>query len=96
VPQLPVRGTVLAMSRVHHAPLALASDGTVLVNIAHFDGPHSTAALLALALKQPGPVFIGVVLSQEELEGALLRLSHGHAEAAAYVVGARQRRRRAR
>ena len=84
------------MSRVHYAPLALASDGSVLVNLAHFDGPHSTSALLALALKQPGAVFIGVVLTNDEVADVVARVSHGHAEAVAYVVGARQRKRRAR
>ena len=81
------------MSRVHDAPLALTSDGTVLVNVTHFDGPRSPAALLKRALAQKGKVFIGVVLSKEEVNDVLEQLRHGSAEAVAYVVGARQGRR---
>ena len=81
------------MSRVHDAPLALTSDGTVLVNLAHFDGPRSPAALLRRALAQKGQVFIGVQLTEQEVDDVLERLRHGSAEAVAYVVGARQGRR---
>jgi len=78
--------------RVHRAPLALCSDGTVLLNLAEFDGVRSPAALLERALAQEGAVFIGVQLSGAEVERVLTRLDDNYTEAAAYLAGGRQRK----
>ena len=78
--------------RVHRAPLALASNGTVLLNLAEFDGARSPAALLKRALAQEGAVFIGVRLSGAEVQRVLARLDDNYAEAAAYLAGGRQRK----
>lgn len=82
------------MSRVSDAPLAVTSDGTVLVNVAGYQGVLEPERLLEMALADEGEVFIGVVLDAGEVEQVLERLSHGTAEAAAYVLGARLRDRR--
>jgi hypothetical protein len=78
--------------RLHRAPFALASDGTVLVNMTEFDGPRSLAALLNKATEQKGRVFVGVQLTPAEIRWVLARLDEGCQEAAAYVAGGRQRR----
>jgi len=77
--------------RTHRAPLALASDGTVLVNLAEFDGPRSLEAFLEKAMVQKGAVFVGVQLTPAELRRVLSRVGDGCTEAAAYVAGARQK-----
>ena len=78
--------------RVHRAPLALYSDGSLLLNLAEFDGARSPAALLERALEQEGAVFIGVQLSSAEVQRVLARLDDSYAEAAAYLAGGRQRK----
>ena len=77
--------------RIHRAPLALASDGTVVLNLSEFDGPRSLEAFLDKALAQKGAVFIGVELTPAEVRRVLARLDDGSQEAAAYVAGGRQR-----
>jgi len=82
--------------RVHDAALAVTLDGTMLVNLAEFGGKKlSPEALLRAALEQPGALFIGVSLTVRETEETLQRIDNAGVEAAAYVIGARQRRRRA-
>ncbi len=49
----------------------------------------SPERLLELALDDGGDVFIGVPLHPAEVAEVLERLSHGTAEAVAYVLGAR-------
>ena len=78
--------------RVHRAPLAVASDGTVLVNVTEFEGVKAPEELLEIAVRERGRVFVGVELEPKEVESILGRLEHCTAEAAAVVVGARQRR----
>ena len=78
--------------RVHLAPLALASDGDVLLNVAMFDAPKDLAALLRLAETQSMKVFIGVALSASELDFIISELRHAYRDGAAWLVGGRQRR----
>jgi hypothetical protein len=81
------------MSRqIHRAPLALASDGTVLVNLAEFDGPRSLGAFLEKAMAQKGAVFVGVQMTPAEVRRVLSDVSDNYKEAAAYVAGRRQKR----
>ena len=79
--------------RLHGAPLALASDGTVLLNAARFDDVVSLDEVVALAQEQPGLVFIGVTLSPSEVR----RLRDGSSldDACAHAIGRRQRRMKA-
>ena len=77
--------------KVNDAPLAVASDGTVFVNATHYRGVKEPGELLELALKEEGEMFIGVALEPAEIDEVLERLSHGAAEAVAYVIGARMR-----
>lgn len=78
--------------RVHLAPLALTSDGEVLLNVAMFDAPKDLATLLRLAQTESVSVFIGVPLSGSELEFILSELRHAYRDGAAWLVGGRQRR----
>jgi hypothetical protein len=80
--------------RVHLAPLAIASDGTIFVNVAMFDTPKDLAALLETAQRERGALFIGVVLGPTEADAVRETLRHAHREAAAVVVGPREARRR--
>ena len=75
------------------APFALASDGTVLLNLAHFDGIETVenAASLMRGLVETGAtVFVGVVLTEPEIQRGLDKVGPGFNEAAAYTVGARR------
>ncbi len=55
------------MSRViARAPLAVTSDGDVLLNVAGFDEPERIEEIVRMALRQRGAVFIGVALSRAE------------------------------
>lgn len=83
------------MSRqVFAGPLAVASDGTVLINATEFIGRKSPARLLQAVLEERGQVFIGVTVSPAEARLMLDFLADGTVEAAGRVVGRRQRRRR--
>jgi hypothetical protein len=79
---------------IHDGPLAVTFDGTILVNAAQFTRKKDPKKLLRLALEEEGDVFIGVALNEVEQGLALMRLDNAAAEAAAKVVGERQRRRR--
>lgn len=81
--------------RLHRAPFALASDGTVLVNVAEFDGVNDLAAALRRAGTEGGAVFVGVPAKPDEMADAVRHLGHGFREAAhVVIVGPRQRRSR--
>ncbi len=75
--------------KVSDAPLAVASDGTVFVNVTHYRGVQAVEELVALAIEEKGEVFIGVGLDADEAKHVLRRLEDGAAEAVAYVLGAR-------
>jgi len=81
---------------IHASGLAVALDGTILVNATHFAAEQSPAALLRQALDEGGTIFIGVQLSPSETREALRWLDDRAAEAAGHIVGRRQRRRRAK
>jgi len=78
--------------RVHRAPLALTSDGTVLLNVAEFDGRRDLAELLRKARSTRGRVFIGVEVDGREVALIVEEAAGGAAEGVARVVGRRQRR----
>ncbi len=80
--------------RVHRAALAVTTDGTMLVNLAHFGGEKNAREVFRQALEEKGELFIGVVLSKRETDDTVARLDNASAEAAAIVVGKRRRRAR--
>jgi hypothetical protein len=79
---------------VHRAPLALASDGTVLLNVAEFDEPKNIEDLVRTALKQRGVVFIGITANSSEVRFIMERIHDAAHEAACLSAGRRQRRAR--
>lgn len=84
----------MARRKAHAAALALASDGTLLLNVAADAGDDDLEALLEQARKSGGSVFIGVPLSTAEARRVAKRLEHSSAESAALILAARSRRRR--
>jgi hypothetical protein len=81
-------------SRIHPSGLAVAADGAILVNIAHWETTQDPTALLERAIAEGGRLFIGVQLSPREAKEALRLLDDRAAEAAGVIAGRRQRRRR--
>lgn len=82
-------------TRIHAAGLAVALDGTILLNVAHVAAEQDPAALLERAIEGGGELFVGVQLSRAESRRAIALLEDRAAEAAGVIVGRRQRRRRA-
>lgn len=82
--------------RVHVAPVALASNGTVIVNLATFDIGRTPASLLRAALAEPGQLFVGVELSTREAKRLVDHVQFSVTEGAAFTVGRRQREARKR
>jgi hypothetical protein len=77
--------------RLHPAPLAVASGGAVLLNVARFDDVVSMEEVLALAREMPGAVFIGVALSADELRRLRDLLDDASLQAAFALIAIRQR-----
>jgi hypothetical protein len=96
--ELRIRGRVWNMSRtLHEAGLAITLDGTVLVSAAQFfRNSENPQELLRLALTEEGDLFIGIAKNAHETNGTLMRLDNAGVEAAAHVIGARQKRGTAR
>jgi hypothetical protein len=84
------------MSRsIHEGALAFTLDGTMLVSAAQFfHESKDPQELLRLALAEEGELFIGVALNENETGLTLMGLDNDAAEAAAKIIGERQRRRR--
>ena len=80
--------------RVHQGPFAVVSDGTLLLNVAHFARGMKHQELLRVALSQPGELFVGVRMTRAEAARVLNWSADIHAEAVAYIVGKRQRQSR--
>jgi hypothetical protein len=81
-------------SKVSIAPLALASDGRMLLNVAVRTGPLDPSKLVERAVAEGGQIFIGVVLAKKEVAFALEATDDSTAELSSWIRGARQRRRR--
>ncbi len=82
--------------RVHLAPLAVATDGSVLVNLALIEEAPTLRAVLKLARAQSGDVFVGVPLARADLDSVRRRLDDAGTEAAAALYAQRRRRGTAR
>jgi hypothetical protein len=82
------------MSRtIDRAPFALTSEGNLLLNLAMFDA-KKLEALFELAERERGAVFVGVVLGRAERRFLDERTGDAAHDAAAWIVGARLRRRK--
>ncbi len=79
------------MPRLLIMPLALASNGTVLVNVREFF-PDPMPSIIELLPHIAEPIFVGVPATETEVRRALRRLAHGHREAAGFLVGGRKSR----
>ena len=55
---------------IHPCPFAIAADGTTFVNEALFDEVDEPCEILERALTEPGQVFIGIVLDDQDLESS--------------------------
>ena len=86
--------TTSRREKICMAPLALASDGALLLNIALSDGPADPKMLVERASVDGGQLFIGIVLSPTETAFALKAIDDSTAEISGWLWGARQRRRR--
>ena len=76
--------------RVHTAQFAVASDGSVLLNVAEFDGEQTLELILERARRQKGPVFVGVRIVGWERAVLVQQMRDGGSETAARIVGSRQ------
>jgi hypothetical protein len=77
----------MASRRAHRAAIAVASDGSVLLNVAALLPP----ALQAQLGKRLGAVevFVGVALTQRDARQVIRRLDDSAAEASAHLLGGR-------
>jgi hypothetical protein len=71
--------------------MALASDGTVLINVGVSDGSADPKKIIERALAQGGRVFVGVTLHRNELPMVLKRLDDAIAEIVSWTLGGRHR-----
>jgi hypothetical protein len=75
------------------APMAIASDGTLLMNVAHATDVTDPRKLVDAAMVEGAPVFVGVTARPGEVATMLGRLNDAFAEVVALAFGARRRRR---
>jgi len=73
--------------RTHSAPLALALDGSVLLNANARLDPALVATVAKALSVAPGEVFIATRLSTQERAQTLTRIDDAAAEAAARIHG---------
>lgn len=76
------------------APFAVAADGIVYVNIAHFQGDVAVMKVIQQARRQGGMLFIGVAATRQEKKMLVCAIDHAGTDAVAKMVGARLRRTR--
>jgi hypothetical protein len=70
-------------------PFAVASDGTMYMNVARFEGLVAADILLHRAMMEPGSLFIGVALTPEEVQGLLQAVARATGEASTQICSAR-------
>jgi hypothetical protein len=75
--------------RIHQAPIAVASDGSVLVNAARMAIRNDITDIISEARKQAGKIFIGVTLDTHEAKTLLRDVDDFAAEIAARIGGRR-------
>jgi len=79
--------------RIHASGIAVASDGTLLANVAHWANTQDPHALLERAIMEGGELFVGVQVNAREAP-EIWRLFDDRAAEAAGVIGGRRHRRR--
>ncbi len=82
-----------AAVKVSMAPLAITSDGDLLLNVAMTDGPDDPRQLVERALAQGTPIFVGVVATAREVATAKAWMDDASAEVVGAIWGGRGRRR---
>jgi hypothetical protein len=80
-------------TKVSQAPLAVASDGTVLLNVAHAADVTDPRKLVDAVMAEGAPVFVGVTARPGEVATMLGGLDDPFVEVVALAFGARRRRR---
>ncbi len=80
-------GTGMPRKRTHCAPLALALDGSVLLNVSARLDPATLAQVAQLLAVKPADLFIGTSLPPAQRTRALARIDDAAAEAAARIQG---------
>jgi hypothetical protein len=84
-------GFMAPRRRAHHAAIAAASDGSVLINVV---GQLPEAVVHELSKRLgPGRLFIGMPLSEGDATNVVARLDGAAAEAAAHLLGGRAKKR---
>jgi len=76
---------------IDDVPFALGADGKVYVNVALFDEVETPGEIFERALDEPGAVFIGVELDEQDWDIVSPRIASACREASAFVVGRRQK-----
>ena len=74
------------------APFAVTSNGTLFVNVAKLTAATDFDSVVRAAQEEKRAVFIGVMLSPEEVQFVMARLDNAADEAVARLVGQRRRR----
>ncbi len=77
---------------VDETPLAVTSNGTVLLNAIELEGRDSLLKLVMRASAMERPVFVGVALTSEEVERVRDRAAPALEEGAAVVIASWLRR----
>ena len=75
--------------RIYDAPMAVASDGTILINVAHVEDERDVAKLVERAAAE-GHVFIGVGLTARECSRIKKPIDDALAEIVACTWGRRR------
>jgi thiamine pyrophosphate-dependent acetolactate synthase large subunit-like protein len=85
VPRVPVRKPHQGATKLSKAPMAIASDGTILVNATRLTCEDGIEEAIKAALATGRPVFIGVELDPKTAGRALERLDDAVAEIAGRI-----------
>jgi len=72
--------------KIHRAPLALASDGSIIINVHHVTGETNLAALIAQAAERGGTVFIGLLVEDKHRAIIAEAIDDAATEAASVVL----------
>jgi hypothetical protein len=80
-------GIGMPRKRPHCAPLALALDGSVLLNVSGRLDPATIARVAQALAVKPAELFIGTFLPPSQRVQALTRIDDAAAEAAARIQG---------
>lgn len=86
----------MSRQRIHPAPFAIASDGSIIANLHGYVGETDLEGLLRRAVDDRRQIFIGSRLSATEARELLRCLQDPCHEMTGFTLGARERRRRKR